>query len=472
MAEAAPDSLPLQATFDRQRAAFSWDTVPGVADRRARLKRLARLIASRKQDIVTAISADFGNRSALETLSAEVALCVNAARHLADNLERWARPRQVWNRSSLPGRATIMRQPKGVVGVISPWNYPFNLAVVPVLTALAAGNRVLLKPSELTPRTSALIASLFAEECDADEVSVITGGPDVGEAFSRLPFDHLFYTGSTRIGRLIAVEAAKNLTPVTLELGGKSPALALDDADRQRTARFLVYGKFFNAGQTCIAPDYLLVPEGTGRAWGDAVIGAAGTAWPDGAANADYTAIISSQHHQRITRLIEEARAGGATILQPDHDAEAMRQAGKVPPTVVLEPPSDCALMQEEIFGPVLPILERPDTDGMIAHLAARDHPLALYVFTKNRRAARAVLARTTSGGAAVNAANLHFAVEDLPFGGVGLSGHGAYHGERGFAEFSHERSVFEAPGWLPPRLLLPPYSRLFRRFIDWQIGK
>jgi len=462
----------LNTLFQRQRKAFSFATAPSIAQRRETLKKLESLIASYKDRIVEAINADFGTRSSVETLSSEVALTITSSKHIRKNLHHWAKTRSVWNHSSIPGKAQLQYQPKGIVGIISPWNYPFQLAMVPVITALAAGNRVLLKPSEITPNTSDLMKRMLAEMFDETEVAVITGGPDVGEAFSALPFDHLFYTGSTRVGRLIAMAAAKNLTPVTLELGGKSPAIMLPDADMEKSATTLSFGKFYNAGQTCVAPDYLLVPEGKGKAWADALMGAVAESYEDLVTDTDYSGIISGQHFQRLTGMIDEARAGGATIIQPPHDTEAMQAARKLAPTIVLNPPETAAIMQEEIFGPILPIIEKPTTADMIDHVTARDHPLALYVYSRDNRAADEVLAKTTSGGVCVNGTILHLAVEDLPFGGVGKSGYGAYHGERGFKEFSHERSIFRLPGWLPAGLLAPPYSGLMKKFINWQIGK
>lgn len=462
----------LNAIFSRQRDAFSLTTVPDMDARRDRLKRFEKLIAARQEAIVSVISADFGTRSAMESRVAEIAFAQFASRHLRKNLKKWAGWQRVSNSSPIPGKARIQRQPKGVAGVISPWNYPFQLAIVPVLTAFAAGNRVMLKPSELTPATSAFLKSLFAEEFDQTEVAVITGGPDIGEAFSNLPFDHLFYTGSTRIGRLVAMAAAKNLTPVTLELGGKSPGIVLPDADLERTARAISYGKFMNAGQTCVAPDYLLVPRDTGREWADAILAETAAAWPDLAGNGDYSSIISGQHRDRLTGMIDAARNSGATVLETPGDTATLQAAGKLAPTIVLDPPLDSDLMREEIFGPVLPIIEVGSTQEAVDFVTARDHPLALYVFGRSSDEARSVLEKTTSGGACINGANVHLAIDDLPFGGVGKSGYGAYHGERGFREFSHERAVFDLPTWLPLGLMMPPYSGLFRKFTGWQIRR
>lgn len=466
-----PDIERMSAAFETQRAAFGFDAVPSVATRRAKLKAIASAIATRRTEIVAAISEDFGGRSETEINSAEIALSVSAARYARKNLARWARPKRSLSLFPIPGRTEIQRQPKGVIGVISPWNYPFMLAVIPAVEAIAAGNRVMIKPSELTPRTSELLRSLFADVFAPDEVSVITGGADVGQAFSQLPFDHLFFTGSTTVGRLVGIEAAKNLTPVTLELGGKSPCVMLPDAKPGKHAKLAAFGRFYNAGQTCVAPDYLLVPKGSGRAYADALLDELRAFYPDPINDPDYTSIISERHYGRLTGLIDEVRAAGATVLTSS-TRERSDTSKRIAPTIVLDPPLDSALMREEIFGPILPIIEYQNVDEAAAFINARAHPLALYVFDDSTRAAMGFLGRTTSGGAMINGSIAHLALEDLPFGGVGQSGFGAYHGERGFAEFSHERSVLILPQWpILHRILTPPYTGLMKRINDWMIG-
>lgn len=461
----------LQAAFDVQRSAFSFDTVPGISARRMKLRDLVRAIRARRSEIVAAVSADFGNRSADETLSAEIAVTIDSIKHTCRHLDRWANPTRVFNLGiPIPGRTYVRHEPKGVVGVISPWNYPFQLAVIPAATALAGGNKVLIKPSEFTPRMAELLARLFADVYGEDEVAVVTGGPDVGKAFSELPFDHLFFTGSTAVGRKVAMAAANNLTPITLELGGKSPCVMMPDADPEKHAPLVAFGKFYSGGQTCVAPDYLLVPKGRAEAFAEAIIAAARRAHPAPAADDGYTSIITEQHHDRLAAMIAEARDAGLTVLTAGDGAPETR---RIPPTVVIGPALDSRLMSEEIFGPILPILEYDDLDHAVRFITARDHPLALYAFGRDARAAENLVARTTSGGAVVNGTIIHLAVEHLPFGGVGKSGYGAYHGKRGFAEFTHARSVLVLPQWPILRdTIVRPGGRRMRWLTDWMIGK
>ncbi len=466
-----PDNDRLQAAFDVQRSAFSFDSVPGISARRMKLRDLLRAIRARRSEIVDAISDDFGNRSADETLSAEVAVTIGSIEHTCRHLDRWANPTRMFNLGiPIPGRTYVRHEPKGVVGVISPWNYPFQLAVIPAATALAGGNRVLIKPSEFTPRTADLLARLFADVYGEDEVAVVTGGPEIGKTFSELPFDHLFFTGSTAVGRKIAMAAAENLTPVTLELGGKSPCVMMPDADPEKHTPLVAFGKFYSAGQTCVAPDYLLVPTGQAAAFGEAIIAAVRRAHPDPATGDGYTSIITERHHDRLAAMIEAARDAGLTVLTAGDTAP---EARRIPPTVVVGPAPDSRLMTEEIFGPILPILEYDDLDDAVRFITGRDHPLALYAFGRDARAAEKLVARTTSGGAVVNGAIVHLAVEHLPFGGVGTSGYGAYHGKRGFAEFTHARSVLVLPQWPILRdTIIRPSGRRMRWLTDWMIGR
>lgn len=454
----------LPALLAAQRAAFDAEPRRALERRREDLKAIEDLAVSTADALAEAVSADFGGRSKNETRLVDVAPVAQAARHARRHLAAWARPTRVATPATLaPGRSLIRHEPKGVVGVVSPWNYPVQLALSPIVSALAAGNRVMLKPSELTPNTNAVLRRALAARFPEERVAVVEGGPDVGKAFCDLPFDHLFYTGSTRVGRAVAQAAAANLTPVTLELGGKSPAIVLPGADVQDAAHPIAWGRFLNAGQTCVAPDYVLAPAASARAVAEAVIARAGAFYPEAAGDPDYTAIVSDRHYARLDAMIEEARAGGATVLQPPHDAEAARRARKIPPTVLLNPPAGCLAMQEEIFGPILPVVGYDALDDAIGRVAAGERPLALYVFGRDRAAIERVLDRTWSGGVSLNATMLHLGNEDLPFGGSGASGYGAYHGRRGFEEFSHARAVFDAPPRHTSRLVAPPYGWLFR---------
>jgi coniferyl-aldehyde dehydrogenase len=462
----------MNALLKAQKAAFEAERHRPVEERKSDLKKIEAMVKARGADFAAAIDADFGRRSKAETAIAEAGFVIASAKHARQHLSHWAASRRKPVPMTLaPGKAYVRREPKGVVGIVSPWNYSMQLALAPLVAALAAGCRAMIKPSEFTPRTAELLHETLSDLFNKDHVAVIPGGPDVAKAFCALPFDHLFYTGSTPVGRLVAKAAAENLTPVTLELGGKSPAVITPDFDLDQAAKTIAWGKYFNAGQTCVAPDYALVPRGGQRAFAEAVMREADTMWPDVAGNDDYTAIISEKHHARLTDMVEEARAAGAEVLQAAFDKEKAGNTRIFPPTVVIDPPLDSALMREEIFGPVLPVLGHDGLADAARFINERDRPLALYVYSKSSTTARGFLARTMSGGAGVNLPMLHLSVEDLPFGGVGASGQGAYHGETGFLTFTHERSVFEAPVWHPSRLVFPPYGKVFEFFKKLQAG-
>ena len=449
------------ALLAAQKTAFAAERHRPIEERKADLKKLEAMVKARADDFAEAISADYGRRSKAETKIAEAGFVIASAQHARKNLTRWAAARRKPTPMTLkPGLAYVRREPIGVAGIIAPWNYPMQLALAPLVAALAAGCRAMIKPSEHTPRTADLLQETLAGLYAEDHVAVVTGGPEAAAAFSALPFDHLFYTGSTHVGRLVAQAAAKNLTPVTLELGGKSPTVIAPDFDVAEAAKTIAWGKFFNAGQTCVAPDYVLTPRGTEKAMGEAVIENAEAFWPDAANNDDYTGIISDRHHARLGEMVEEARSAGAEIVQAEFDAGANARA--FPPTIVINPPSDITLMREEIFGPVLPVLGHDGMEEAARRINRGDRPLALYVYSKSKTTARRFLGKTMSGGASVNTPLLHLSVEDLPFGGVGASGQGAYHGEYGFLTFTHERAVFETPVWHPSRLMAPPYGKVF----------
>jgi coniferyl-aldehyde dehydrogenase len=458
------DSATVGALFAAQRKAFEAQPNPALGVRRDRLDRLAALVARREAEIVAAIAADFGVRPAQETKLTELFLVTAGLRHARRNLARWMRPRRVPTPLYLrPGSSRIIRQPIGVVGVISPWNYPLQLALMPVAAALAAGNRVLLKPSERTPRTAALLEQGIAESFAADEVAVVTGGPDVAEAFSRQPFDHLLFTGSTAVGRQVALAAAANLTPVTLELGGKSPALVHADANFRLLARRLVVGKLLNAGQTCIAPDYVLAPAGQIDALAEALAAAVAALYPQLGANPDYASIIDERHYARLTALVDDAERKGARVVRVNPGNEVLpERTRKFAPTLLLDVRDDMAVMREEIFGPILPIEAYRNVDEAIAKINGRPRPLALYAFGGDRLMRERIGRETIAGGMTLDDTLWHFCNEALPFGGVGASGSGAYHGERGFLAFTHEKALFVQPRRALSWLLYPPYGKRF----------
>ena len=461
--ETAAAGATMRAAFDAQRAAFARENASSLQQRRSDLAKLRDAVEKNADRLAAAISADFGNRSRHETEIGEVLPVLAAIRHARQHLRGWMRPGRVAvPLELLPGRARILYQPVGVVGIISPWNYPFQLAVAPLVAALSAGNRVMLKPSELTPRTADFLAELLAAIFPADQVATVLGGPETGQAFAGLPFDHLFYTGSTAVGRLVMQAAAANLTPVTLELGGKSPCVLADDANLPGAVESIVYGKLLNSGQTCIAPDYVLLPERRLDEFIKLTADTIAKFYPALAANPDYSSIIDERHYRRLAQYLADTKASGARVVEINPGREILpAETRKLPPTLIIDPADDLAIMREEIFGPLLPIKTYRGLDEAIDYVNSRPRPLALYYFGAERGRRDEVLRRTLSGGASVNTTLFHFAVEALPFGGVGASGIGAYHGEFGFQAFSHRRAVFLQSRVNGARLLYPPFGRL-----------
>ncbi len=433
----------LAAIFQQQHRASRHQVKPDLALRRDRLARIARMVRENQDDLLAAVSQDFGNRAAIETQLLELGAVINAVNYASRRLRKWMKPEKLGVGTNFrPGKAWLRYEPLGVIGIISPWNYPISLALIPLVDALAAGNTALLKPSELTPRFSGLLARLIEQSFETSEVAVILGGPDVAEAFAATPFDHLLFTGSTAIGRKVMMAAAPNLTPVTLELGGKSPAVVCDDYAIEKAARTLAFCKCINSGQTCVAPDYVLAPRAMVEPLAKAILTQMHKGYPQLDGNADYTSIISDRHRARLLAAIEEARAGGATILS--HEAPIAADSRNVAPTVVLGAPDDCLLMREEIFGPILPIIPYDRLEDAMAHINRGERPLALYVFSNDRQRQEQVLAATMSGGVTINGAMLQAGQDEVPFGGVGASGMGTYHGHHGFKRFSHARPVFK----------------------------
>jgi len=460
----------LRTVFDQHRAAFRAAPYPSRDERRGHLEKLRAVVLARADEITAAISVDFGHRSRHESMVSEVYLTVGAIKYILKHLHEWmadeVRPVTL---ALQPARAKVVPQPLGVVGVISPWNYPVQLALVPIAYALAAGNRVMLKPSELTPATSELLVSLLAEATDQGTVTVHTGGPEVGAAFSSLPLDHLLYTGSTQVGRLVMQAAAKNLTPVTLELGGKSPAVIHPDYPLDKAAASIATGKMFNAGQTCVAPDYVLVQADQADALTEALARAVALRYPRLADNPDYTSVVNARHHARLTGYLADAEERGARLVEINPAGESFAAAGnKLPLTLVRDPTDEMAVMQDEIFGPILPIVPVPDMEAAFAYIEQRPRPLSLYYFDRNNARVDDVVRTTHAGGVTVNDCMLHVAEEHLPFGGVGASGMGSYHGREGFDTFSHRKAVFHQPRFNARSLVAPPYGRTIERLLAW----
>ncbi|MBZ0221788.1 MAG: coniferyl aldehyde dehydrogenase [Dokdonella sp.] len=460
----------MREILQTQQQAFRKDMNPARELRLDRLARVERLLdADAEREFAARIAEDFGNRSPVETVLAESIFTRAAIKHARRHLKTWMKPRRVRTAMTYwPGHSRLQCQPLGVVGIISPWNYPLQLTLAPLVAAFAAGNRVMIKPSELTPRFSQALHDRLAAVFAQDEVVVINGNAEVGKAFASLPFDHLLFTGSTAVGRLVAQAAAKNLTPVTLELGGKSPAIIDASANLALAAERIAFGKLLNAGQTCIAPDYVLVPPALKDAFVAALRAAATRMYPAFPGNPDYTSIVSDRHYRRLCDLVADARARGAQILPLGAAAETPDPATRqLAPSVLLEVDDSMRVMQEEIFGPLLPVLSCDSTQAAIDYVNARDRPLALYWFGSDRVARERVLAQTISGGVTINDTLLHIAQEDLPFGGVGPSGQGHYHGEYGFRQMSKEKPVFLQSSLSGVRLLYPPYRPFTMKMLE-----
>jgi acyl-CoA reductase-like NAD-dependent aldehyde dehydrogenase len=464
-----PRLAALDEAFARQREAAARDPYPDAAARERRLAALERLLRDNAAAFAEAVARDFGHRSHHETRLLELFPSLEGVKHARRSLRRWLKPERrpvsLWFQ---PGRARVIAQPLGVVGIVVPWNYPLYLAAGPLAGALAAGNRAMVKMSELAPATGALFARLVAAAFDPDEVCVVNGDADVARAFVALPFDHLLFTGSTAVGRAVMRAAAENLTPVTLELGGKSPAIVADGYPLEAAAERIAIGKWMNAGQTCIAPDYALVPAAEVDAFVAAARRAVGECWPDPMRSPDYTAIVDARHFARLTGWLDEARARGARIDVLADGAAADPSTRRIPPTIVRGAPDDCRLMREEIFGPILPVVPYGELDEAIGYVNARPRPLALYYFDRDEGRIERVLTHTVAGGVTINDTILHIAQDELPFGGVGPSGMGEYHGRAGFDSFSKRKSVFRQARFNAMGLFKPPYGRRFERLVDF----
>jgi len=462
----------LRECLEAQRTAFRKNP-PGRRERVDALRRLEQALLKHKDDLVAAISEDFGGRAPEETLTLELFPVLNEIRHALRRLKDWMAPRrapvqwQFW-----PGRARVIYQPLGVVGIIAPWNYPLFLSLSPMVGALAAGNHVMLKPSELAPATARLMQSILAELFPPVYVAVMPGEADVAAAFAALPFDHLLFTGSERVGKLVMKAAGENLTPVTLELGGKSPAIVHGSYPVRDAALKIMIGKLLNAGQTCVAPDYVLLPREKQDEYLRELLSAAAKLYPKLAANRDYTRIVSVRHYQRLSALVEDARSKGAKVLEINPAQETCDLENRVfPPTLLWNVSGEMQIMQEEIFGPLLPIIHYGALDEAIEYVNARPRPLALYYFDPSGRRIRQVLERTMAGGGTVNDCIYHVGQVNLPFGGVGASGMGQYHGFDGFETFSKKKGVFVQSRLSPLRLLNPPYGRPAHWILRFLIG-
>jgi coniferyl-aldehyde dehydrogenase len=470
--------MDMQDVLGRQKAAHLRDGAPSAEARIERIDRCIRLLIENRGAIEEALNADFGSRSREATAFTDVSGSIGPLKHAKANLRKWMAPEKRKTTPTILGlfgaKAEVRFQPKGVVGVISPWNFPVNLTFAPLAGVLAAGNRAMIKPSEYTPATSELLKTMFGGAFSEEEIAVVAGGPEVGEAFAHLPFDHLIFTGGASIARHVMRAAAENLVPLTLELGGKSPVILGQSADLKVAAARIMNGKTLNAGQICLAPDYVLAPADKVEGFVEAARASVSKMFPTLKDNPDYTAIVAQRHYDRITGYVDDARAKGARVveLKPQGEDLSQQEHRKIAPTLILDPTDDMKVMQEEIFGPVLPVKTYRDLDEALAYVNGKDRPLGLYYFGDDAAEREKVLSSTTPGGVTINDVIFHVAQEELPFGGVGPSGMGSYHGHDGFKEFSHKKAIYTQikKDIGPLQAMRPPYGPAIRKYLAGQM--
>ena len=463
-----PTQEDMQTVLDRQKQSYIAEGYVSAETRIDRIDRAINILEKNGEKLSEAMAADFGHRSLDQSQRTDIEGSVGPLKHAKKHLRQWMKPerRKVMFPLGLFGaKGRIEYQPLGVVGCISPWNFPVNLTFSPLGGIFAAGNRTMIKPSEFTAQTSKLMKELFAEAYDEDEVAVFTGGPDVGGAFSRLPFDHLLFTGATSIAKHVMRAAAENLVPVTLELGGKSPVVIGRSADMKLAASNIMAGKTMNAGQICLAPDYVFLPEESRDEFVDSARDSVASMYPNLKDNPDYTSIVNERHFDRLNGYLDDAKAKGADLVEinPANEDFSQQQHHRIPPTIILDPTEDMQVMQDEIFGPILPVKQYKDLDEPLDYINSHDRPLGLYYFGQDKSEENKVLNHTTSGGVTVNDVVMHVAQEDLPFGGVGPSGMGSYHGIDGFKNFSHAKAIYtqsKTVSKMAAAMMRPPYKK------------
>ena len=467
----------MTAILERQKAAFVTARPEPLSVRHHRLERCARILLDHGDALAKAMSADFGHRSHEQSMLTDVMPALSLVRYSQKRMKTWSTPEKRhlnFPLGLLGAKAEVRYDPKGVIGIVAPWNFAVGLTFGPLAQALAAGNRAMLKPSEFTERTSQLMAELFAKAFSADEVAVVLGGPQTGQDFCSLAFDHLLFTGATSIGRHVLHAAADNLVPVTLELGGKSPTVLGKGVDVAKAADRIALGKLMNAGQICLAPDYLMVPEALEMQAIGALQASVAKMYPTMLANDDYTSVINRRHRDRLVGLVDDAVAKGAEaiVVNPACETFEGSNGNKLPLTILRNVTDDMMVMQDEIFGPVLPVKTYRGIDQAIDYINAHDRPLGLYYFGDDTAEREAVLSRTISGGVTINDVIFHVSADDLPFGGIGPSGMGGYHGIEGFRSFSHGRAVYTQPKINVAGLagLMPPYGKATARTLKMQL--
>ena len=467
MTNAEPTQEDMQAILDRQKKAYIAEGAVSAETRIDRIDRAINILKTHGTKLNEAMAADFGHRSMDLSKMADIDSSIGPLEGARKHLRKWMRPEKrtpMFPLGIFGARARIEYQPLGVVGCISPWNFPVQLTFSPLAGVLAAGNRAMIKPSEFTVQTSELMKELIAGAFDEEEIAVFTGGPDVGGAFSRLHFDHLLFTGATSIAKHVMKAAAENLVPVTLELGGKSPVIIGKSANLEQAATNIMAGKTMNAGQICLAPDYVILPEESRDEFVQHARNSVEKMFPNIKDNPDYTSIVNERHYDRLNGYLDDAKEKGANVVEinPANEDFSQQEHHKIPPTLVLDPTDDMKVMQDEIFGPILPIKQYKDVQETMDYVNSKDRPLGLYYFGQDKAEEREVLTRTTSGGVTVNDVIMHVAQEDLPFGGVGPSGMGSYHGYDGFKNFSHAKSIYTQSNTVSKlaAAMRPPYKK------------
>jgi coniferyl-aldehyde dehydrogenase len=467
MSNVEPTQADMQAVLDRQKKAYLSEGAVSAETRIDRIDRAIDILKTHGTKLSEAMAADFGHRSIDQSKMTDIDGSIGPLESAKKQLRKWMRPEK--RKTMFPlglfgGRSRIEYQPLGVVGCISPWNFPVQLTFAPLAGVFAAGNRTMIKPSEFTVQTSELMKELFAAAFDEEEIAVFTGGPDVGGSFSKLPFDHLLFTGATSIAKHVMRAAAENLVPVTLELGGKSPVIIGKSANLELAATNIMAGKTMNAGQICLAPDYVILPEESRDEFVKHATNSVAKMFPNIKDNPDYTSIVNERHFDRLNGYIDDAKEKGANVVEinPADEDFSQQEYHRIPPTLILDPTDDMKVMQDEIFGPILPIKQYKDVKETLDYVNSKDRPLGLYYFGQDSAEERDVLTRTTSGGVTVNDVIMHIAQEDLPFGGVGPSGMGSYHGYDGFKNFSHAKAIYSQSNAVSKlaAAMRPPYKK------------
>ena len=468
----------MQNILAKQKAAHLRDGIPSAETRIEWMDKAIDLLITHQDELCRAVADDFGHRSLDQTRMTDIAAGVSSLKYAKKHVRKWMRPEKrkpEFPLGLLGAKAELQYQPKGVVGAISPWNFPIGLTFTPLGGIFAAGNRCMIKPSEFTEATSELMKTLFAKYLTEEEIAVYPGGPDVGAAFSQLPFDHLLFTGATSVARHVMRAAADNLVPLTLELGGKSPVVLGKSADMQKAANRIMAGKTMNAGQICLAPDYAFIPDGKADAFISAATASVQTMFPEGLKDSpDYTSMVNQRHYDRVKGYIEEARDKGVQYVESNPTGENLSQQAhrKIPPHIIVNPSEDLGVMKDEIFGPILPVKTYTQTQDAVDYINSRPRPLGLYVFGEDTSERESILNNTTAGGVTINDVIMHIAQEELPFGGIGDSGMGSYHGPEGFKEFSHKKSVYKQINSEMLAMMRPPYGDKFRKQVAGMIKK